>query len=260
MKKKYLFFLLALVIVVLLLIFFLFFFERKRTSDFKIVSEAEKVEEAKRYGDTVVGWLRVEGTNIDLPLIENLEGTNILRDDYDFAWTNSFPDSKSNRPAFISHNIRNLSKNPVVGDDTMFRFEQLMSFIYPDFIKDNQFIEYTNQDGETALYRIYAVSLLEDNQEASYSDTYTKEEQEEYIKKAKEESMYDMDVDVNSDDMLLTLYTCTRFYGFGNAYSFRVDARELREGEKMKYSTVETNKKYEKIAERMKEGDSNEEV
>ena len=30
----------------------------------------------------------------------------------------------------------------------------------------------------------YAVSLLEDNQEASYSDTYTKEEQEEYIKKS----------------------------------------------------------------------------
>ena len=38
------------------------------------------------------------------------------------------------------------------------------------------------------------------------------------------------------------------------------DARELREGEKMKYSTVETNIKYEKIAERMKEGESDEEV
>lgn len=260
MKKKYLFFLLALVIVLLLLIFFLFFFERKRTSDFKIVSEAEKVEEAKRYGDTVVGWLRVEGTNIDLPLIENLEGTNILRDDYDFAWTNSFPDSKSNRPAFISHNIRNLSKNPVVGDDTMFRFEQLMSFIYPDFIKDNQFIEYTNQDGETALYRIYAVSLLEDNQEASYSDTYTKEEQKEYIKKAKEESMYDMDVDVNSGDLLLTLFTCTRFYGFTNDYSFRVDARKLRKGERTTLAEVKTNDNYKVIKDRMEEGEEDEPV
>ena len=69
-----------------------------------------------------------------------------------------------------------------------------------------------------------------------------------------------MDVDVNSDDMLLTLYTCTRFYGFGNAYSFRVDARELREGESMRYSTVEVNNNYKEIEERMKEGESNEEV
>ena len=69
--------------------------------------------------------------------------------------------------------------------------------------------------------------------------------------------MCDIDVDVDSSDMLLTLYTCTRFYG-GNAYSFRVDARELREGEKMKYSTVEVNNNYKEIEERMKEGEKNE--
>ena len=260
MNKKMIIALIIVIIIVAFSLIFVYYRTNFKTSTFAVLDETDKINDAKKYGDDVVGWLRVEGTNIDLPLIENLEGTNILRDDYDFAWTNSFPDSKSNRPAFISHNIRNLSKNPVVGDDTMFRFEQLMSFIYPDFIKDNQFIEYTNQDGETALYRIYAVSLLEDNQEASYSDTYTKEEQEEYIKKAKEESMYDMDVDVNSGDLLLTLFTCTRFYGFTNDYSFRVDARKLRKGERTTLAEVKTNDNYKVIKDRMEEGEEDEPV
>ena len=257
-KKRYL---ILIVVVFLLVALLLFFFHgREKISDFQVEDEIAKIEEAKKYGDKVIGWLRVEGTNIDLPLIEVDDDTNVLRDDYHFAWTNSFPDEKSNRPAFISHNIRNVSRNPVVGDDTMIRFEQLMSFIYPYFMKENKYIEYTNQDGKTALYHIYAVSLLEDDQSASYSDTYTLEEQEEYIKKAKEESMYDIDVDVKEDDLLLTLFTCTRFYGVGTNYSFRVDARKVRENEKNVLSQVTENENYDKIKDRMEEGENYEEV
>ena len=184
---------------------------------------------------------------------------DVSRRDYEYAWTNSFPDDKSNHFTYISHNIRNVSSNPIVGDKSMTYFEQLMSFIYPDFIKDNQFIEFTYPSGKTTIFRIYGVSLIKDNQELSYYDTFNDKELEDYIKQVREESMYDIDVDVDSNDMLLTLYTCTRFYG-GNAYSFRIDARELREGEKMKYSTVDINNNYEKIKERMEEGEKNEEV
>ena len=135
-----------------------------------------------------------------------------------------------------------------------------MSFIYPDFIKKNQFIEFTNPSGETSIYRIYGVSLVDETQSMSYYDTFTKDELNKYIQKVKKESMYDMDVEVNSDDLILTLYTCTRFYGLGGTYSFRVDARKLREGEKMRYSKVEVNDNYKKIDVKMKEGDSDEEV
>ena len=137
-------------------------------------------------------------------------------------------------------------------------FEQLMSFIYPDFIKDNQFIEFTDSKGDTNIYRVYAVALLNDDQNASFMDTYTSEEQSRYIKQSKRESMYDIDVDVKEDDLMLTLFTCTRFYGASNSYSFRVDARKLREGEDKIYAKVKTNENYEKIKERMEEGESNE--
>ena len=258
-KKKTLT-ILGIIIIFAIACILLIYNNRGELSDFKVKDESSKIEEAKTYGDDVVGWLRVEGTNIDLPLIRADENTDILRGDYDFAWTNSFPDGTGNRPAYISHNIRNVSRNPIVGDDSMTRFEQLMSYIYPDFISDNQFIEFTNSEGDTSIYRVFAVALLKDDQNASFSDTYTDDEQKRYIKKAKRESMYDIDVDVNEDDLMLTLFTCTRFYGASDSYSFRVDARKLREGEDKVYAKVKTNQNYDKIAKRMKEGEENEEV
>lgn len=259
-NKKNLLLILIIIIIFVIACFLLIYLNSGEVSDFTIIDESSKIEEAKTYGDDVVGWVRVEGTNIDLPLIARNNVKDISVGEYEFAWTNSFPDEKSNHFTFISHNIRNVSSNPIIGDDTMTYFEQLMSFIYPDFAKENQFIEFTGPDGETAIYRIYGVALVDEDQSMSYYDTFDEEELDEYIKKVKDESMYTMNVDVTSSDMLLTLYTCTRFYGATTDYSFRVDARKLREGENMKYSTVETNKNYEEISSKMKEGDTNEEV
>ena len=58
---------------------------------------------------------------------------------------------------------------------------------------------------------------------------------------------------------MLTLFTCTRFYGADTSYSFRVDARKLRDGEDKIYAKVKSNKNYEKIKERMEESESGEE-
>lgn len=259
MKKKLTIILAILIIIVAIILAFVYYKDSFKRSTFTTLDESQKINDAKQYGDDVVGWLRVEGTNIDLALIRADEDTDILRGDYDFAWTNSFPDGTGNRPAYISHNIRNVSRNPIVGDETMTRFEQLMSFIYPDFIKENQFIEFTDSEGDTSLYRIYAVALLNDDQNASFSDTYTDSQQKRYVKKAKRESMYDIDVDVNEDDLMLTLFTCTRFYGADTSYSFRVDARKLRDGEDKVYAKVKTNENYEKIKERMEERNENSE-
>lgn len=257
MKKNKLYVLIGIIFLMIGVAMILWYQQTPKISNFKAYSETKKIEAAKKYGDTVVGWLRIEGTNIDLPLIRATNDTSVLRSEYEFAWTYSNPDRKSNRPAFISHNIRNVSANPIVGDDTMMRFDQLMSFIYPKFIQDNQFIEYTDSEGNTDLYRIYAVALLEDDQEAAFSDTYTDKEQADYIKQVKEESMYKIKTDVDKDDLLLTLFTCTRFYG-DKEHSFRVDARRLRKNESKTLNRVQKTKNYDKIEARMKEGEIDE--
>ena len=69
--------------------------------------------------------------------------------------------------------------------------------------------------------------------------------------------MYDIDVDVDATDKQISLLTCTRFYGSDTSYSFKVDARELRTGEKQQLAKVKTNNNYKKIEKRMKEGTKN---
>lgn len=251
-----------LIVIILLILVFVFYQKNSGTySNFKLKDEQENITKAQTEINNVVGWLRVEGTNIDMVLIASMNQEILDKDDYQYAWTNSYPDSKSNHLFFISHNIRNVSRNPIVNDKNMNYFEQLMAFIYEDFTFKNQFIELTTKDGTTSMYRIYGVSLVDENQSLSYYDTFTKKEQKEYIKKAQKESMYDINVTVDQNDDLLTLYTCTRFYGGGGTYSFRVDARKMHKGEQMKYAKVKTNNNYQKIKKRMEKGvESNEKI
>lgn len=229
-------------------------------SKFKVEDRTRNISELKQREEDVVGWLRVEGTNIDLPLISDMDTINIPSRYYDYAWVYARPGSDSNHVSFISHNVRNVSRKPIVGDNTMTGFEQLMSFIYPDFVSKNQYIAYTNVENETTLYKIYAVALTVNDQSASFKVNYTSDEQTSYIDKAKTDSMYDIDVDVNSSDKLISLMTCTRFYGGVDYYTFRVDARELRNNEKQELAKVTTNKNYKKIYNRMKEGAPNEKI
>lgn len=257
-KSNKLIYLIIIIFVIALVLYFLSI--RSKYSSFKAIDKTKEINEVKKKGDTVVGWLRVEGTNIDLPIIQDIDTINISDRDYDYAWIYSIPGNDSNHLNFASHNIRNVSRKPIVGDNTMTGFEQLMSFIYPKFTTNNQYVAYTDKYGKTSLYRIYAVSLTKHSQDVSYKNIYSDEEQKQYIAQAKKESMYDMNVDVNYSDKLISLLTCTRFYGAGDSYTFKVDARKLRDDEKKELVKVETNDNYVKIKNRMGEGENNEEV
>ena len=68
-----------------------------------------------------------------------------------------------------------------------------------------------------------------------------------YIKEAKEDSIYDYDVDVNSSDEIISLITCTRYFGLNGKTQFRVDARKLRENEKIEKYSVSTNQNYDEL-------------
>ena len=255
-KEKKITYLALIILIIASVIYFIT--SLPKTSKFKMLDRTTEINDAKNKGNRLGGWVRVEGTNIDMPIIITSPGFYMDKNvDGSYGKVYSRPDDETNHPSIVSHNIRNVSRKPIVGDDTMTGFEQLMSFIYLDFIKENQYIAYTDVNGKQSLYRIYAVSLIDDDQKATYKDTYTEQEEDKYIDQAKKESMYDIDVDVDATDKQVSLLTCTRFYGSSTSYSFKVDARELRDGEKQQLAKVKTNKNYEKIEKRMKEGTKN---
>ena len=206
---------------------------------------------------TTLGWIRVQGTNIDYPVIygNGLDFNELLDD---FTWTEDEEKKLTNRVFILGHNIRNVSSNPLITDKNQSRFEQLPSFMYLDFAKENKYIQYT-VDGKDYLYKIFSVSIVK-NKDLSYKTTdLSKSELKEYIAKSLDDSFYDYDVDVDENDNIITLATCTRFYGATTAYTYKIDARMVRDKEKIRNYSVNENKNYKAIKEIMEGGEKNEE-
>ena len=105
--------------------------------------------------------------------------------------------------------------------------------------------------GWAFFFRKNVVYLLPDDSVTEEGDTgyYTenKEETETYIKQAKENSLYDYDVDVNGNDKIISLVTCTRYFGIDGPTQFRVDLRKVRDDEKITKSKVTTTDNYDII-------------
>ena len=218
-------------------------------------SRIKNVKKVTNDGYPVMGWIRVQGTNIDYPVLYSMDSNFPLEDvDIDFAWTNS--DSMSLNPRVIvsGHNIRNVSKHPLVNEKSFNNFENLPSFLYYDFVKKNKYIQYTI-DGKEYMYAIYAVSMIPEDT-FSYDETMTKSNKKKYIKDTIDVSYFKFNIDVDSDDQLITLVTCTRFYGDTQTL-IKVDGRLLRDGEKIRNYKVTKNKNYSEVEKTMEGEEEN---
>ena len=256
MKKKKLFLFLGILsfLCLLVAIFFLLFYDY-----YPVKARTEKIETyAQNDTDdyTTIGWLRVQGTDIDYPVIY-APGYDFSGKTDNFVWNEVNSDELLNQVTISGHNILNLSKNPLVADKNHQRFEQLMSFTYLDFVKDNKYIQYTFK-GRDYIYKIFSVSYTErDNIPKFTREDLTSEEMNEYIEQSLEDSIFKFDIDVNENDKILSLVTCTRMYGRYNDIEFKVDARLVRRGElKLNYD-VSATEKYQEVKDIMEGGENN---
>lgn len=210
---------------------------------YAIESRISEAENTKIADATTIGWIKVQGTNIDYPMI--YETAKAYNSGEDYIWIPHVANETENRMAIYGHNIRNVSSEPLIADPTLERFEQLMSFVDYDFAKNNQYIQLT-VNGEETLYKIYAVSFV------SYQDDYGQntnnlEEAQNYIDKVKSESLYKYDVDVKNTDTLISLITCTRYFGNDGKKQFKIDARKVNDDEKIEKSKVTKTSNYDII-------------
>lgn len=234
------------IILIILLITCLFFIvcciTVKKSSFYKIVDRTENIKKYKKKESyTIVGWLKVQGTNIDYPVLFS-DDSPIDDINTNFGWTYRNVDKLDDRTVIEGHNILNLSANPKIADSSSKRFEQLLSFYDINFSKNNKYIQYTLNE-KNYIFKIFAVGFPEI--ETYYmQDTYSKSELNEYIENSKKNSLFDYDVEVNDSDKLISLYTCTRFFGYDKAVVFRVDGRLLRKNERIVNYELKANKNY----------------
>ena len=228
-----------------------------KSREFKIESRSEQIniykEKMKNYD--VIGWLKVQGTNIDYPIIHDNGLNNIGEIIEDFVWQREKTNELQERTVILGHNIKNVSSNPLITNNNHTRFEQLMSFIYYDFAKENQFIQYT-KNGKEYIFQIFSVTFI-DEKDLIQTGNLTKEEKKEYIKKSLEDSYFKYDIEVDDNDKLITLITCTRFFGGTTSYRFKIDGKLIDKKSQKEIVHVKEKDNYKEIENIMKGGISN---
>lgn len=259
-KKYHILGICAIICAVLLLIGSGMLLYRMVQPFYKVSSRVKEVtEENKKRSEKVLGWIRVQGTNIDYPILYSKDENTNINDfvDYDFTWTNVDSKELTNRPIILGHNIKNVSSHPIIGDKNHTRFEQLAAFIYSDFVKDNKYIQYTI-GGKDYLYKIFSISFVRTHSSDYGLNSFTKDEMKEYIEQSKKDSYFDFDVEVDSNDGIITLVTCTRFFGAGWGYDFKIDARLVRQGERIENYSFKEKESYKEIKKILKGDEANE--
>lgn len=261
--KQYNVLLIISLIVLMLLLAILMLFKIFGNNDYyKVESREENIKKSKQSDNKdheTIGWLRVQGTNIDYPVY------GVLSKDFDypvvsdtFTWSLNEDSLFHSTMIVYGHNIMNLGPHPIAHDDNFVRMEELMNFVYYDFAKENQYIQLT-MDGKDYLYKIYAAGFSTINDLNGFpSGEFDKQAKNAYMKFIENGSFYDFDVDVNENDDILSVVTCSRFFGDGESYDFIVTGRLVRPGEKIEKSSVYRNKNYEKISEILKGAEDDE--
>jgi sortase B len=214
-----------------------------------------KVASYKKTNSDVIGWLYIPGTNINEPVVmdsvepnsyyeaRTWDGVNYPGNDFtNFKITATFADrrtrvgsnwgSASRNTVLYGHNWTNL-RNPLdIGtNNNHVMFGQLPSFVDQTFAQTHPYIYYSTGANE-GIWKVFAVYYCELSSAFPYNTPNpTPEAFAASLKEFKDRSIYDFSTDVNSNDRILTLSTCTRVYGDHGNQSYVVMARLLRTGE-----------------------------
>lgn len=199
----------------------------------------------------VEGWLRIPNTNIDFPVVigpdtlyYNDKGYSKEASKNGVIWADSATtfgkrNQISQNTVIYGHNWTNYSSNPYIARPQDIMFAQLTSFYHLSFAKTTPYIFYSTED-EEMIWKVFAVLYTESSWNYIESDAGTSYIQS-LISEAKQRSMHKYDVDVNANDKILTLSTCTRAYGKRDDQRFVVMARLLRKGEEVSEVKITEN-------------------
>lgn len=190
-----------------------------------------------------IGWLTIDGTNVDNPVFHNtsIGSTAQEKNDY-YVHYNMFREKNAYGALFLdaaaSFSKDSVSQNSVIyghnmNDGSM--FNNLRQYRDADFLLQHMTISFDTlyRTGEYKVFAVFVTNTVasDDN---GYIFNYRMsdfEDQDQFltwIENCQVRSIYNCPVDIQEDDEILTLSTC--IYDFSNA-RLVVMARRVRDGE-----------------------------
>lgn len=196
--------------------------------------------------DDLAGWLTVEGTAIDYPIMQD------NANEYYLYNHNSFDESARYGTPFIDFRCtkNGLSKNTVIyghrmNSDT--HFGSLDNYTEVDYFKQHPVIKYDTLTG-SYTFKVYAVFYATTQSSVDggyvfdyYNPNMSDESFEGYIEMLNQYALYTTEAGLEKTDKIITLSTCTHVYdslkGGGVDTRFVVVGRLLRSGENENMNT-----------------------
>lgn len=214
-------------------------------------SGASNISYWRSVNSDVVGWLRIPGTNIDWPVVQNKQDVNYythLGYDKQYSyngviWTNpstrtsASASGLSSNTVIYGHNWTNYSAAPRVGYSGDVMFAQLTGYHWLSMAQSYPYFYYSTVEGGEFPIKIFACFYTE----LAFRYNVAEGDMNYIISEARRRSRHSFDVDVNASDKIVTLSTCTRAYGRTSNQRFVVMGRVLRPGETIGPVTITSN-------------------
>lgn len=171
-----------------------------------------KVSELKEKYPNLVGWIKIDGTNIDYPVMQWTDNEHYLTYKYDGTKSKLgsiylHKDADVNKPSsnFIiyGHNIT-----------TGVMFNELLDYKRQSFYNDHKIIHFTTEDkdAEYEIVSVFTSRIYNDNENVfkyyKFINASNETEYNDYISNVKRLSLYDTGVGAKYGDQLITLTTC----------------------------------------------------
>ena len=206
--------------------------------------QSEKIAELKTQNDDVVGWLQVPDTEIDNAVMHTTNNEFYLRKDElkQYSWTGCY---YADYECTFGPKAEDLSRSTIIyGHNINFddgkdkeRFSQLFHYADIEWAREHPYFYFSTTE-EDMIWEVFAVSYTTDDfnyiqvlKDRKVSDEQITEAQMiNIVNEARERSEYDYnDVEVNGDDKIITLSTCSYKYGQRNDVRFFVMAKLVTE-------------------------------
>ena len=151
------------------------------------------------------GWISINNTNIDYPVLQGIDNNYYLNRDINKNYLLSgsiFLDFRNNdfydfNTVIYGHNMRN---------NTM--FGELDKFRDSDFAKENA-IKIITKNGDTMYYKVFSVYLTDSNSDYITTSFSSTSQYENFINVVKSKSIIESKIKLTKDDKILTLSTCS---------------------------------------------------
>ena len=193
-----------------------------------------QVKQLQGQNTDIVGWLEIENTNINYPVLQGADNNYYMTHNYknekskngsifldaDYNW-----DIPSNNLLMYGHNL---------GNGMM--FQELLKYEKESFYQEHPMIRFTTaeEDAEYEIISVFKSRVYYKSEKNVFRYYYfinneSEEEYNEFVKNAKNASLYPIDATASYGDQLITLSTCSYYVEDGR---FAVVGRKIEQDSK----------------------------